>query len=100
MKRTEIDKLFRAKDRMTTAEIRAQAEEPSFIETWEQKWAGKTRDKSKGAAANAGAPGMPKRCSTGHAEQKADHQPLWLNNPFHAVLQSLPLPVFWEGIFF
>ena len=55
----EIDKLFRAKDRMTTAEIRGQAEAPSFIETWEQKWAGKTRDRTKGIA-SAGAPGMPK----------------------------------------
>ena len=66
----EIDKLFRAKDRMTTAEIRAQAEEPSFIETWEQKWAGKTRDKSKGAAANVGAPGMPKGAAPGTPNKK------------------------------
>ena len=55
----EIDKFFRAKDRMTTAEIRGQAETPVFIETWEQKWAGKTRDRTKGSAP-AGAPGMPK----------------------------------------
>lgn len=52
----ELDKLFRARDRMTTAEIRAQAEEASFINTWETKWAGKTRDKSKGASGTAGAP--------------------------------------------
>ena len=54
-----IDKFFRAKDRMTTAEIRAQAEVPTFIETWEQKWTGKTRDRSKGAG-SAGTPGIPK----------------------------------------
>lgn len=42
----EIDKLFRASDSMTTAEIRAQAEEAMFIHTWEQKWAGKTKDKT------------------------------------------------------
>jgi hypothetical protein len=52
----EIDKLFRARDRMTTAEIRAQAEEATFAGTWEAKWAGKTKDKSKGAAGAAGAP--------------------------------------------
>lgn len=54
----EVDKFFRAKDRMTTAEIRAQAEEPVFIDTWEQKWAGKVKDRAKGAA--AGLPGVPK----------------------------------------
>ena len=56
----EIDKLFRAKDRMTTAEIRAQVEEAAFATTWEQKWAGKVRNKAKGASANAGTPGAPK----------------------------------------
>lgn len=54
----EIDKIFRAKDRMTTAEIRAQAEEAVFINSWEQKWAGKVKDRAKGAA--AGLPGVPK----------------------------------------
>jgi hypothetical protein len=52
----EIDKFFRAADRLTTAEIRAQATEPGFIVTWETKWAGKTKIKSKGAAGTAGAP--------------------------------------------
>ena len=56
----EIDKLFRAKDRKTTAEIRAQAEEAVFVDTWEQKWAGKTRDRTQGGAAGAGAAGAPK----------------------------------------
>jgi len=55
----EIDKFFRARDRMTTAEIRGQATEATFIETWEAKWAGKTRDKAKGAAAG-GTAGAPK----------------------------------------
>ena len=54
----EIDKFFRAKDRMTTAEIRAQAEEATFINAWEQKWAGKVKDRAKGAA--SGLPGVPK----------------------------------------
>lgn len=56
----EIDKLFRASDRMTTAEIRAQATEATFAATWESKWAGKTKMKSKGAAAGSGTSGMPK----------------------------------------
>lgn len=54
----EIDKFFRAKDRMTTAEIRAQAEEATFINSWDQKWTGKVKDRAKGAA--AGLPGVPK----------------------------------------
>ena len=52
----EIDKLFRATDRMTTAEIRGQAAEATFADSWEAKWAGKTKDKSKGAPAGAGKP--------------------------------------------
>jgi hypothetical protein len=52
----ELDKLFRARDRMTTAEIRAQAETAAFADTWEAKWAGKVRNKSKGASGTAGAP--------------------------------------------
>lgn len=52
----EIDKMFRASDRMTTAEIRAHAESATFIDTWATKHTGKTRDKSKGASGTAGAP--------------------------------------------
>jgi hypothetical protein len=52
----EIDKLFRAKDRMTTAEIRAQAESASFIDTWDAKFTGTVKNKAKGAAGTAGAP--------------------------------------------
>jgi hypothetical protein len=54
----EIDKFFRAKDKMTTAEIRAQAAEAAFFASWEQKWTGKVKDRAKGAA--AGLPGVPK----------------------------------------
>jgi hypothetical protein len=46
----EIDKFFRQRDRMTTAEIRAKAEAATFVNTWAEKWTGKVRDKSKGAA--------------------------------------------------
>lgn len=52
----EIDKLFRAKDRMTTAEIRAQAENAGFIDTWDAKFTGTVKNKAKGAAGTAGAP--------------------------------------------
>ena len=55
----EIDKFFRARDRMTTAEIRAQAEEATFAATWEAKWTGKVKEKAKGAAA-AGTAGAPR----------------------------------------
>lgn len=52
----DIDKLFRARDRMTTAEIRAQAETATFVESWSAKWTGKTKEKAKGAAGTSGAP--------------------------------------------
>lgn len=52
----DIDKLFRAKDRMTTAEIRAQAETAAFADTWEAKFAGTVKNKAKGASGTAGAP--------------------------------------------
>lgn len=66
----EIDKLFRAKDRMTTAEIRAKADKAGFVETWETKWTGKLRDRSKGAQSNTGTSGMPKApMSTGSTKK-------------------------------
>jgi hypothetical protein len=52
----EIDKLFRAKDRMTTAEIRAQADTAGFIDTWDAKFSGIVKMKAKGAGGTAGAP--------------------------------------------
>lgn len=52
----DIDKLFRARDKMTTAEIRAQAETATFIDTWSAKWTGQTKNKAKGASGTAGAP--------------------------------------------
>lgn len=55
----EIDKFFRARDRMTTAEIRAQAPTAAFADTWASKWTGVTKEKAKGAAA-AGTAGVPK----------------------------------------
>lgn len=55
----EIDKFFRARDNMTTAEIRSQATEAAFFDSWTAKWDGNTRDKSKGAGA-AGKAGSPR----------------------------------------
>lgn len=55
----EIDKFFRAEDHMTTAEIRAAANEPVFYGTWADKWNGKVRNKAKGAG-TAGTAGAPK----------------------------------------
>ena len=52
----EIDKFFRTRDRKTTAEVRAQAESAVFIDTWNEKWAGKVRNKAKGASGTPGAP--------------------------------------------
>lgn len=56
----EIDKLFRARDRMTVAEIRAKAEAAAFVATWEAKHAGNTRNKAKGTGAGTGVAGTPK----------------------------------------
>lgn len=63
----EIDKLFRAKDNMTTAEIRAQAETATFIDTWSTKNTGVTRNKAKGAS---GTPGAPKAAGAAPAAAK------------------------------
>lgn len=55
-----IDKLFRARDNMTTAEIRAKVEQATFYKSWEEKNAGKTRDRSTKTAGNGAArPGAP-----------------------------------------
>lgn len=56
----EVDKFFRAEDRMTSSEIRAQATEAVFADTWEKKWTGVTRNKAKGASGAAGTAGAPK----------------------------------------
>ena len=54
-----IDKLFRASDKKTTAEIRAQAEEASFYETWCDKWNGKTRDRTSKQASGGTSASKP-----------------------------------------
>lgn len=67
----EIDKFFRAKDRMTTAEIRAGATKAVFIETWSAKWEGHTRNKAKGATTGAnGTAGAPKAGAAANTAKK------------------------------
>lgn len=56
----EIDKFFHAESRMTTVEIKAGATQAVFANTWNDKNANVTRNKAKGAGANAGTPGIPK----------------------------------------
>jgi len=64
----EIDKVFRERDRMTTAEVRAQAEEPAFYDTWDKKWTGKVRNKASAANdANGASQGAPKAAAGGAA---------------------------------
>jgi len=53
----ELDKVFRAEDKLTTAEIRAGSTEATFFETWTKKWVGQpARNKAKGGSGVAGAP--------------------------------------------
>lgn len=66
----EIDKFFREKDRMTTAEIRGGAEKAIFIDTWAEKWAGKTKDRAKGKKAGNGVAGAPSVFGAPAATQK------------------------------
>ena len=66
----EIDKMFRARDNMTVAEVTAQAEEAAFYATWDAKWTGKTKTKAKGAAAG-GTAGMPKAAGASAAPKKS-----------------------------
>lgn len=54
----EIVKVFKAETGQTVTEIEAGAD-GEFITAWIDKNAGKTRNKAKGASANAGTPGAP-----------------------------------------
>lgn len=46
----EVDKFFRQRDKLTTAEIRGGLDEPKFFESWKNKWTDQVRDKSTGGA--------------------------------------------------
>jgi hypothetical protein len=56
----EIDKFFRARDNMTTAELRAEATEAVFAATWTSKWVGQVRNKATVAKGSRGTAGAPK----------------------------------------
>jgi hypothetical protein len=62
----EIDKFFRATDKMTTAEIRAAANEPVFYAAWDSKFSGVVRMKAK----TSGTAGAPKAFGGGTAMKK------------------------------
>lgn len=49
----EVDKFFRTLDKLTATEIKAGATEASFFDSWVEKNKGVTRNKAKGAGANA-----------------------------------------------
>jgi len=59
----EIDKLFQASTRRTTAEIRAGAQEGAFIDSWIAKWKGKVKNKAKGVDGSGAKAGAPKPAS-------------------------------------
>jgi hypothetical protein len=54
----QIDKVFRASDRMTVTEAKANAESPDFYNRWDASNTGNTRDKSTKDAGKSGAPTM------------------------------------------
>ena len=58
-KQNTVDKYFRQRDKMTVAEIRAQAEEAVFVKTWEDKWKDQVDDQSSGVSAASGTTGKP-----------------------------------------
>lgn len=53
----DIDKIFRASDGLTVAEIRAKVTEAVYKDTWEKVNTGVTRNKAKGTSAAPGTPG-------------------------------------------
>lgn len=63
----EVDKIFREKDKLTTAEIRGGLDEPKFFNSWKDKWTDQIRDKSSGTggATKAGAAGKTGSASSG-----------------------------------
>jgi len=42
----EVDKFFRAKDKLTVLEIKAKSKEPAFMNKWVEKWSGIVKDKT------------------------------------------------------
>jgi hypothetical protein len=54
-----IDKVFRASDKLTTAEILAHATESAFFDAWSKKNTGVVEDRTSKAAGGAGSAGSP-----------------------------------------
>lgn len=52
----EVDKVFRAKDKLTVVEIRAGKTEPEFMDKWLAKWKGVVKDKTTKTGITPGAP--------------------------------------------
>jgi|LWDU01.1.fsa_nt_gi hypothetical protein len=61
----EVDKVFRTSDRMTTVELKAQVAVASFIDTWKERWDGKTRNRSVGVKASGATLGAPTGTKSG-----------------------------------
>ena len=72
----EIDKVFRARDGMTVTEIKAQAEEAVFINTWKEANEGKTRNKAK-VAQNGSVAGAPAQAGGNSAAAPAPAKSLF-----------------------
>ena len=52
----EVDKFFRAKDKLTVVEIKAGITEPVFVNKWLDRWQGKVKDKTTKTGVTPGAP--------------------------------------------
>lgn len=70
----EVDKFFRARDNMTTAEIRAQAEAAAFYDTWVKKWAGNVKNRASKAGSN-GTAGAPRAAAGAPAAAQGTKKP-------------------------
>jgi len=61
----EVDKFFRTRDKLTTAEILGGITEAVFHDQWAEKWTGITKNKAKGmTGAQAGVAGAPAAAAT------------------------------------
>jgi hypothetical protein len=59
----EINKIFRAKDGLTVADIKSGATESVFLEQWKAKWEGVTKDKTVAVASTGAVAGAPTAAS-------------------------------------
>lgn len=77
--KNEIAKVFRASDKMTSAEIKANAESADFFTQWKDKWAGQELDRTVEVAKTptAGAPTFAAPAATQATEAIDDSKPLF-----------------------